>query len=123
MSYKVITTCPICNGNLNIKKLQCNECKTIIENDFSFSKFQYLTEEELKFIEVFVKSRGNIKDVEKELKVSYPTVRARLDEVINSLGGKPKSDKSSKATSTREIIESFEKGEVTLEEAMDKLKK
>lgn len=121
MLYKVITTCPICNDKLNIKKLQCSKCRTVIENDFGFSKFQYLTNDQLEFIEVFIKSRGSIKDVEKELKISYPTVRAKLDEVIESLGGK-KVKEDNKKRNTKEIIEALEKGEVTPEEAMEKLK-
>lgn len=121
MLYKAITTCPICNDKLNIKKLQCSKCRTVIENDFVFSKFQYLTSDQLEFIEVFIKSRGSIKDVEKELGISYPTVRAKLDEVIESLGGK-KIKEDNKKRNTKEIIEALEKGEVTPEEAMEKLK-
>lgn len=121
MLYESITICPICNNKLNIKKLQCSKCRTVIENDFRFSKFQYLTNEQLKFIEVFIKSRGNIKDVEKELGISYPTVRSKLDEVIGSLGGQ-KVKEPSKVKSTKEIIESLEKGEISSEEAVENLK-
>lgn len=86
MSYKAITVCPVCGKKLKITRLKCSGCRTSIENDFEFSKFDYLNKQQLKFIEVFIKCRGSIKDVEKELGISYPTVRAKLDEVINSLG-------------------------------------
>ncbi|KMT22258.1 DUF2089 domain-containing protein [Clostridium cylindrosporum] len=121
MTYKAITICPVCRGKLKIKKLQCNECRTTIENDFEFSRFQYLNNEELKFIEVFVKCRGSIKDVEKEMGISYPTVRAKLDEVISSLGGKNTKDVVNTG-STRDIIDALEKGEVSPEEAVKRLK-
>ena len=84
--YKVITSCPVCNKKMKATRLKCSSCKTVIENEFEFSKFDYLSKDQLKFMEVFIMCRGNIKDVEKELGISYPTVRAKLDEVINSLG-------------------------------------
>ena len=75
MPYKVITKCPVCDSKLTVTKLNCKKCGTIVENDFEFSKFAYLPSEQLDFIEIFLKARGNIKDVEKELGISYPTVR------------------------------------------------
>ena len=84
--YKVLSKCPVCNQNLKVIRLKCARCSTTIENEFSLSKFDYLTSQQLYFIETFVKCRGSIKDVEKELGISYPTVRAKLDEVILALG-------------------------------------
>jgi len=86
MAYKIITKCPVCNSNLTVQRLKCKKCGTIIENEFELSKLSYLNQEQLKFIEVFLECRGNIKDVEKELGISYPTVRSKLDEVIIALG-------------------------------------
>ena len=57
---------------LKVVKLQCENCDTVIENDFCLSKFDYLSTEDLFFAETFLKCRGNIKEVEKELKISYP---------------------------------------------------
>lgn len=119
MGYKVISKCPVCNSKLKIAKLKCNKCGTVIENDFEFSKFEYLGEEQLNFMEVFLKCRGNIKDVEKELGISYPTVRAKLDEVVSSLGyavvRKP-------AISSKEILDMLEKGEISAEQAVNMMK-
>lgn len=88
MIHKVISRCPVCNNNLTVTRLECTQCGTIIQNEFKLSKFAYLNIEQLEFIEVFLKSRGNIKDVEKELGVSYPTVRAKLEDIIVALGYK-----------------------------------
>lgn len=121
MGYKTITICPVCQGKLKIKKLQCTSCKTTIENDFSFSKFQYLSEEQMQFIEVFIKCRGSIKDVEKQMGISYPTVRAKLDEVIAAIGG-DLSKEISKSESTSDVIKALEKGEVSPDEAVKMLK-
>ena len=118
--YKVITSCPVCNKKMKAARLKCSSCNTIIENEFEFSKFDYLSKEQLKFIEVFIMCRGNIKDVEKELGISYPTVRAKLDEVINSLGYKHNSKPLK--TSTSDVIEALEKGEISPQEAIERMK-
>jgi hypothetical protein len=119
MGYKLLTKCPVCSSNLRIVKLKCNKCSTIIENEFELSKLAYLNNEELNFIEVFIKCRGNIKDVEKELGISYPTVRAKLDEVISSLGY---SVVKQKTVNNNEIIDMLEKGEISAEQALNMLK-
>ncbi|MFL0194025.1 DUF2089 domain-containing protein [Clostridium sp. WILCCON 0269] len=119
MSYRVISKCPICNSKLNVIKLRCNKCGTVIENNFEFSKFEYLEEEHLNFMEVFLKCRGNIKDVEKELGISYPTVRAKLDEVVSALGYTVAKKPTS---SNKEIIDMLEKGEISAEQAINMIK-
>ena len=119
MGYKLLTKCPVCNSNLKVVKLKCKQCSTIIENEFELSKLASLNNEELDFIEVFVKCRGNIKDVEKELGISYPTVRAKLDEVIASLGY---SVVKPKTIGNNEVIDMLEKGEITPEQALNMIK-
>ena len=116
MAYKILCKCPVCSSRLKVTRLKCDTCGTVVENQFELSKFDYLNSEQISFIEVFLKSRGNIKDVEKELGISYPTVRAKLDEVITSLGytvakQKPSIDK-------KDVIDMLEKGEITADEAL-----
>lgn len=119
MGYRIIGKCPVCSGKLRAVRLKCGKCGTVIENEFELSKFEYLEEEQLSFIETFVKCRGSIKDVEKELGISYPTVRAKLDEVISALGytvaKKP-------AVESAEIIEMLEKGEISADQAVSMMK-
>lgn len=119
---QVISRCPVCGRKLKVVKLQCEHCETAIENEFSLSAFDYLTPEELHFAETFLKCRGNIKEVEKELKISYPTVRARLDQVIVSLGGRPARSEEESKQRKKEILDALERGELTAEEAVAKLK-
>ena len=119
MGYRVISKCPICSSKLKIMKLRCNKCGTIIENEFEFSKFEYLGEEHLNFMEVFLKCRGNIKDVEKELGISYPTVRAKLDEVVSALGY---TEVKKSEINSKEIIDMLEKGEISAEQAVNMMK-
>ena len=119
--YQVISRCPVCGGKLKVVKLQCENCDTAIENNFYLSKFDYLSPEDLFFAETFLKCRGNIKEVEKELKISYPTVRSRLDDIILKLGGKGKNPSPS-APRKKEILDALENGEITPEEAMEQMK-
>ena len=114
--FKVISQCPVCKGKLKVVKLQCEKCDTVIENDFYLNKFDYLSEDDLHFVETFLKCRGNIKEVEKELGISYPTVRSKLDGVIGKLGyttlAAPSADRK------KEILDALENGEITPEEAL-----
>ena len=116
MVYKILSKCPVCSSKLKVTRLKCDGCSTVVENKFELSKFDYLNSEQLSFIEVFLKSRGNIKDVEKELGVSYPTVRAKLDEVITTLGHTVAKQKP--VIEKKEVIDMLEKGEITADEAL-----
>lgn len=80
------TQCPICGDELHVTRLHCDGCGTTIEGTFTPGRWQQLNREQLAFAEVFIKRRGKIKDVEDELGVSYPTVVARLNELIAALG-------------------------------------
>jgi hypothetical protein len=115
----VIGECPICQSELLVKKLGCRNCGTELSGTFKLSKFNYLSKEHLYFIEVFIKNRGNIKQIEKELRISYPTVKKNLDEVIEVLGYKV--DESEKVKKT-EIFAKLEKGEISALEAAKLLK-
>lgn len=119
--HKVLSECPVCSHPLTVQKLKCQSCHTVIENDFKLSKFEYLSSEQLYFIETFIRCRGSIKEVEKELGISYPTVRAKLDEVIVSLGFIPKEAKQTKPT--HDLLDALEKGEISADEAIKELKK
>lgn len=121
MKKNVIGTCPICDSNLDVTELHCHDCKTTIKGHFKLDKFNYLSKEEKYFIEIFVKNRGNIKEIEKDLGISYPTVKKNLDQVIEALGygDNPKYEKLSKEA----ILNKLSAGEISSEEAMVLIKK
>jgi hypothetical protein len=121
LSHPVIVKCAVCNDKLKISTLYCGRCNTKYQGTFHLDKFNYLTPEQKYFIEIFLKCRGNIKEVEKELNISYPTVRSRLDDVIRSLGYSIKSD-GAQQKSRKEVLEMLSNGELTYEEAMNMLK-
>ena len=118
---KVISRCPICNNELTVVRLKCDSCDTVIENNFRLSKFDYLSDEELYFTETFIRCRGNIKEVEKELGISYPTVRSKLDAVIKKLGYETEYE-DQKSKKKEEILKALENGEITAEQAIAQLK-
>lgn len=125
INYQAPSQCPVCGHSLNISKLTCTHCSTTIEGQFSNCKFCQLPSEQLEFIEVFIKCRGSIKDVEKELGISYPTVRGRLEGVIKALGYKAERmpDLQEESDRRQEILAALERGEISSQEAARLLKK
>lgn len=107
-----LSNCPICDNGLTITSYKCNHCNTEIKGKFNQNNFSTLTQEQRDFIEIFVLKRGSIKDIEKELGISYPTVRNKLDNVIAALG-----HKIDKNTSKVEILNMLDNGEISSEEA------
>ena len=116
---KVISQCPVCGNELKVTRLKCGKCDTVIENDFKLSKFDYLSADELHFVETFIKCRGNIKEVEKELRISYPTVRAKLDSIIKNLGYENETKRDEKREAVLKLLES---GQIDAQEAIERLK-
>jgi hypothetical protein len=86
MVRDVISTCPVCDGELLITRLHCRNCGTALEGEFGVGRFGRLTREQLALLESFLRSRGNLKEMERELGISYPTVRGRVDALVRALG-------------------------------------
>src|SRR5919205_3961288 len=92
MAHGVISTCPVCSNELSVTRLHCKSCGTTIEGEFSVGRFGRLTREQTTVLESFLRSRGNLRDIERELGISYPTVRARVEALVRALGFGPRSD-------------------------------
>ena len=120
--YKVISQCPVCGNELKVTRLKCSKCDTVIENDFKLSKFDYLSADELHFVETFIKCRGNIKEVEKELRISYPTVRAKLDSIIKNLGYENETKRDEELEKREAVLKLLESGQIDAQEAIERLK-
>lgn len=86
MPHDVISTCPVCAGELAVTRLHCQTCGTTLEGDFSVGRFGRLSREQLTLLESFLRSRGNLRDMERELGISYPTVRSRVEALVRALG-------------------------------------
>ena len=115
--------CPVCSSDLEAVRLQCTSCGTAVEGHFELSKFSRLDPEQLAFLELFLKARGNIKEVERELGLSYPTVRARLDALLVTLGYAVESErKADQMKRRREILDDLDAGKLTAEDALRMLR-
>jgi len=90
MPHDVISTCPVCSGELAVTRLHCRSCGTTLEGEFSVGRFGRLTKEQLALLESFLRSRGNLRDMERELGISYPTVRSRVEALVRALGFGPR---------------------------------
>ena len=85
MLYEPPSVCPVCGGNFHVKRLGCENCGSVLEGAFAPDRLSRLTPEMRRFVIIFIGSRGNIREMEKIYGISYPTVRARLDEIIAAL--------------------------------------
>ncbi len=124
---EVIGRCPVCAESLEVTQLSCPACNTKISGQFQMCKFCGLTSKQKYFAEVFIKNRGNIKEVEKELEISYPTVRGRLEELIRTLGYQVDSDiktmsAEEHAKNRKLILDKLSQGEITAPEAIKLLR-
>lgn len=86
MSQEIIGYCPICNQKLVASKLTCHHCGLELSNDFSLNKFNYLKEDELTFVEIYLKCQGNLKELQKQFNISYPAAKKQLNKVLFALG-------------------------------------
>ncbi len=122
MNNKVIGTCPVCGKNLTVSVLKCDGCDTSIHGSFNLSKFDYLSVQQQEFAFVFIKNGGNIKLIEKELNISYPTVKKNLDDLINALGFENINETIVDKPSKEDVYRALKNGEITFEEAEEMLK-
>lgn len=120
--YKAPANCPVCGGEYEITTLTCKKCKSELAGRFEGCEFCALNEGERIFLSAFIKCRGNIKEVEKELGISYPTVRNRLDGIIARLGFEPRQDAAAVKEERKKVIQQLENGEVSAAEAAEILK-
>jgi hypothetical protein len=90
MPHDAIATCPVCSGELSVTRLHCRSCGTTLEGDFNVGRFGRLSREQMTILESFLRSRGNLRDMERELGLSYPTVRARVEALVRALGFGPR---------------------------------
>ena len=118
-----VATCPICSGPLAISRLSCQNCDTRIETELPFPVLMRLPRELQDFVLLFLRCRGSIRDMEKELNLSYPTVCKRLDLVNELLEADASGKRRGPSAAARgEILAKLERGEISAKEAADLLK-
>jgi hypothetical protein len=137
MARDVISTCPVCEGELAITRLHCRSCGTALEGEFGVGRFGRLSREQLSLLESFLRSRGNLKDLERELGISYPTVRGRVESLLRALGladcedaapeepveaDAPNPPGDDDASERRAILDRLARREITAEDAAEALR-
>ena len=115
---KVLERCPSCGSDLEITRLHCTSCETIVLGRYHPCPFCKLSPESTRFLETFVRCRGNVKEMERELDISYWTVRRRVDELIEALGFEAEPPAETDLTAQQiDILEQVDRGEITAVEA------
>ena len=125
--YVTPSRCPVCGDTLAVTRLNCPSCDTSIEGRFQFSRLERLTPEQLGFVELFVSCEGKLNWVAQELKVSYPTVRSRLEEAIRAMGYEvrdaPPAEEKQRATEQRQaILDDLAAGRISPDDAIRQLR-
>ena len=121
---QAFSNCPFCNGEVFIKEFECSNCHTEIRGKFRQNRFNLFSKEQLYFIEVFLKNEGNIKLVEKDLGISYPTVKGKLQKIIEVLGYSSQSAKEeleSQKTERMKLLKDLKNGTADVAETLKKL--
>ena len=118
--------CPVCGDKLAVTRLNCPNCDTTIEGRFQTSRLEGLGQEQRAFVELFVRCEGKLNWVAQEMKLSYPTVRARLDEVIRAMGYEvkdlpPAEEKQRLADQRQGILDELAAGKLTPADAVRQL--
>jgi hypothetical protein len=109
-------TCPVCGEGLAVTRLSC-ECGTELTGSFAACEFCTLGADDLSLLRVFLASRGNLKEVERHLGVSYPTARARVDALLARLGVATAAT-AAPPPSRMSTLEALAAGEIDVDEAL-----
>ncbi|MBG7610553.1 MAG: DUF2089 domain-containing protein [Anaerolineae bacterium] len=120
---KFPANCSFCNGELAVTEFTCQDCRSVTSGQFMTGTFSQLSQEQLAFIEIFIRYEGKLSRMEGELGLSYPTIRNRLHDVIRTLGFEPGSDGSPTLSDEdrRRILEELDAGDISYDDAMQKL--
>ena len=115
--------CPVCGADMVVTKLRCSHCGTELSGEFSPCRFCRLEDRHLRFVETFLRCRGSIKEVERTLGVSYPTVKNMLDAALTALGldEKPEQRALREKEERSEILQRLSDGEIDVDTAIEAL--
>ena len=113
--YQAPGKCAVCGGTLHVTRLKCDTCSSELSGSFTPCRFCSLDAQNLAFLEIFIKNRGSIKDIEREMGISYPTVRNNLDNLLTALGyGK----EPTRPLTKKEILDRLAKKEISSADAL-----
>jgi len=116
--YPAPGKCPVCGEELTVTRLHCRSCDLGLEGHFELGRFYRLNPDQLHFVETFIRCEGKLNKLQDELKLSYPTVRSRLLEVIRALGYEVREDLTMSPEQRKVILDNLAQGKITSEEAV-----
>jgi hypothetical protein len=117
----ILGQCPVCGEQLEVTRLHCRACDTTIEGHFISGRLSQLTPDQLAFVEIFLKNEGKINRVGEDLGISYPTVRARLLEVIAALGYQVEEESAIGDEERRQLLDELAQGHISSDEVLKRL--
>jgi hypothetical protein len=117
--HPIITRDPVSGNELIVTRLESPQSGIVIKGQFSLGWIGRLSREQLDFVELLVKNRGNIQKLAQDLEIAYNTARSRLDEIVTALGGAPEGDGRA---DRRLVLDRLAAKEISVEEAMQMLK-
>ncbi len=113
--YPLLTACPVCRGPFHVTALACDRCASRLEGNFALDWLGQLNADQLEFVRLMVRNRGNINSVAAELKIAYNTARSRLDDIVLAMGGPPAPPPP---IDRRGVLDRISAGELSVDEAM-----
>jgi hypothetical protein len=119
--YPLLTTCPVCGGPLHVERLGCDDCHSHIEGQFTLGWLGRLSRDQIDFVELMVKNRGNINGVASDLEIAYNTARSRLDAIVTALGYAAPQEENGRAD-RRSVLDRLASKEISVEDAMKLLR-
>lgn len=124
MKLKIPDRCPVCGEELTVTRLTCDSCKTELSGQFPKCRYCALDDRLSEYLEIFLRCQGNIKEIERMMGISYPTVKNLTEELLCSLGLSPvNGERKSSPMSVTEVLDKLESGEITSKEAASLLSK
>lgn len=122
--YHAPSICPVCGDIMEVTRVKCRQCGSELSGNFKPCKFCTLEDKHMQFIETFLRCRGSIKEVEKALGVSYPTVRNMMDAALTALGlNETPAEESARDKEKADILEKLSNKEIDVEAAIQALSK
>ena len=118
---KIPEKCPSCQSDLYISQLTCSQCGTQVSGRYEPNIFSRLAPTDLNFVVMFVRARGNVKEMERELGISYWTIRRKLDEIVEQLGLLDETSTDMRSGRRVEVLERLRAGEIDVDQAADLL--
>ncbi len=115
---KLPTKCPSCEASVNVTRLTCPNCKTNLDGDFRLPRLLNLSEEELRFVTEFVMASGSLKEMARLRNQSYPTIRNRLNDIIQKL----RNGEDDQEKRQIEILDAISTGKLSVQEAIQRLR-